>query len=389
MNLQALVLCSDEKTTKVLRRILSDLEIAVEVCSDADSAVRKLTRRRFEAVVVDCNDEDMAAQVLKSVRSAPCNKRSIAVALIDGQTAVRSAFTLGAHFVLYKPISAERARTSFRAARALMKCERRRNTRVSMQIPVALVTENGARQRKALTSDISQGGMSLKVSRRAQDSGPMRIKFTLPGTDHSIECAAEVAWEGDGSQAGIRFANLSSEQRDHLKAWLAQHAPEMETDDPPAPCKLTDLSSGGCYLEMAAPFPVNTRVILIMRLAKLESRVEGVVRVMHPEIGMGVEFTRTTNQQRKHLEEFIHALKNHKGAQPELVVEPEGMNDAEALSPTALALDEIDDPLLELFQRNTDFTAESFRSELRKQRNSPSHGSPSRGFWVSMKLISR
>ncbi|MGB6675505.1 MAG: PilZ domain-containing protein [Terriglobales bacterium] len=369
MNLQALVLCSDEKTTKVLRRILSDLEIAVEVCSDADSAVRKLTRRRFEAVVVDCNDEDMAAQVLKSVRSAPCNKRSIAVALIDGQTAVRSAFTLGAHFVLYKPISAERARTSFRAARALMKCERRRNTRVSMQIPVALVTENGARQRKALTSDISQGGMSLKVSRRAQDSGPMRIKFTLPGTDHGIECAAEVAWEGDGSQAGIRFANLSSEQRDHLKVWLAQHAPEMEIDDPPAPCKLTDLSSGGCYLEIAAPFPMNTRVILIMRLKKLESRVEGVVRVMHPEIGMGVEFTRTTNQQRKLLEEFIHALKNHKGAQPELVVEPEGMNDVEGLSPTALALDEIDDPLLELFQRNTNFTTESFRSELRKQRN--------------------
>jgi CheY-like chemotaxis protein len=371
MSLQALVLCSDEKTTKVLRRILSDLEIAVEFCGDADSAVRKLTRRRFEAVVVDCNDEDMAAQVLKSVRSAPCNKRSIAVAMIDGQTAVRSAFTLGAHFVLYKPISAERARTSFRAARALMKCERRRNTRVSIQIPVALVTENGARQRKAITSDVSQGGMSLKLSRRAQDSGPMRVKFTLPGTDHGIECAAEVAWEGDGSQAGIRFANLPSEQRDHLKVWLAQHAPEMEIDDPPAPCKLTDLSSGGCYLEIAAPFPMNTRVILIMRLKKLESRVEGVVRVMHPEVGMGVEFTRTTNQQRKLLEEFIHALKNHKGAQPELVVEPEGMNDVEALNPTALALDEIDDPLLELFQRNTDFTSESFLSELRKQRNAP------------------
>jgi len=371
MSLQALVLCSDEKTTKVLRRILSDLEIAVEFCGDADSAVRKLTRRRFEAVVVDCNDEDMAAQVLKSVRSAPCNKRSIAVAMIDSQTAVRSAFALGAHFALYKPISAERARTSFRAARALMKCERRRNTRVPMQIPVALVTENGARQRKALTTDISQGGMSLKVSRRAQDSGPMRIKFTLPGTDHSIECAAEVAWEGDGSQAGIRFANLSSEQRDHLKVWLAQHAPQMEIDDPPAPCKLTDLSSGGCYLEIAAPFPMNTRVILIMRLKKLESRVEGVVRVMHPEIGMGVEFTRTTNQQRKHLEEFIHALKNHKGAQPELVVEPEGMNDVESVSTPASALDDIDDPLLELFQRNTDFTAESFLSELRKQRNSP------------------
>ncbi len=183
MSLRALVLCSDDKILRVLRRVLSDLEISVEYCIDANSAVRKLTRQRFEAVVVDCHDEDMAAQVLASVRSAPCNKRSIAVAMIDGQKAVRSAFALGAHFVLYKPISAERARTSFRAARALMKCERRRNVRVAMQIPVALVRGNGADQRKMVTSDISLGGMSLKLSRRAQNVGPMRIKFTLPGTD--------------------------------------------------------------------------------------------------------------------------------------------------------------------------------------------------------------
>src|ERR1700724_769559 len=253
MSLQLLVLCSDDKIVRVLRRVLSDLEIDVEICTDADSAVRKLTRRRFEAVVVDCDDEDVATAVLKSVRSAPCNKRSIAVAMIDGQKAVRGAFALGAHFVLYKPISAERARTSFRAARALMKCERRRNTRVAIQIPVALVTESGARQRKALTSDISQGGMSLKLARRAEDSGPIRIQFTLPGTDNNVECAAEVAWEGGGPQAGIRFVNLSPEKRDQIKSWLARHSPEMEPDDPPADGKLTALSRGGCYVEMASP----------------------------------------------------------------------------------------------------------------------------------------
>jgi CheY-like chemotaxis protein len=369
MSLQALVLCSDDKILRVLRRVLGDLEISVEYCSDADSAVRKLTRRRFEAVVVDCNDEDMAAQVLASVRSAPCNKRSIAVAIIDGQKAVRSAFALGAHFVLYKPIFAERARMSFRAARVLMKCERRRNTRVAMQIPVALVSETGAGQRKTVTSDISLGGMSFKLSQRAHRAGPMRIKFTLPGTESSIECAAEVAWEGGGPQAGIRFIDVSPEQRDQLKSWLVRHAPEMEPDDPPAPCKLTDLSSGGCYLEITSPFPVGTRVILSMRAAKLESRVEGLVCVMHPEIGMGVEFTRSTHQQRERLEKFIYALRSSNGLQLELVVEPEGMNDPEAVRSEPLVLDTTEDPLLDLFRRNTDLTAESFLSELRKRRN--------------------
>jgi len=114
---------------------------------------------------------------------------------------------------------------------------------------------------------------------------------------------------------------------------------------------------------------VNTRVLLTMRIPKFESRAEGVVRVMHPEIGMGVEFTRTTKQQREHLEEFIKVLTNSKGVEPELLVEPEGMNDAEAAISQQTVLEEMEDPLLELFQGNKEFTTESFFIELRRQRN--------------------
>src|SRR5580693_196510 len=263
MSLQALVLCSDDKIIRVLRRVLSDLEIGVELCTDADSSVRKLTRRRFEAVVVDCNDEDMAAQVLKSVRSAPCNKRAIAVAMIDGQKAVRSAFALGAHFVLYKPVNFERARSSFRAARALMKCERRRNVRVPVELPVTLIA--GADQQQITTLDISEGGMAVRVPRYIPKSRGVRIKFTLPGVDYVVNCAAEVAWKNPGSNTGVRFLELSREHRHQLKIWLARHSPEIEPDDPPLSCKLTDVSAAACYLETSVPFPKRTRVVLTMQ----------------------------------------------------------------------------------------------------------------------------
>jgi len=367
LNLQALVVCSDDKIIRALRRVLSDLEIAVEFCDDADSAVRKLTRRRFESVIVDCAEPDIAAKVFASVRSAVCNKRSIAVALIDRQKAVRTAFELGAHFVLYKPISAERAQTSFRAARALMKCERRRNTRVPVEIPVALTGDPGTAQRKAISCDLGLGGMSLKLSRRALSSTALHVKFELPGAECSIECAAEIAWDGGGSQAGIRFVNLSAAQRDHLKAWLGRHAPAMEPDDPPAPCKLTDLSPGACYVEMPSPFPVNSRVSLTIRLPKFESQAQGVVRVMHPEIGMGVEFLRTTDQQRHQLDKFLHNLKTST-AQPQLVVEPEGMSDSEPTEAEIQAWAESEDRLLQLFQKSADLTAASFLNVLRSQR---------------------
>lgn len=365
MGLQSLVFCSDEKIVRVLRRVLSDLEINAEHCSTTDAAVRKLTRLRYEAVIVDCADPDSAGLILRSARSAPCNKRAIAVALVDGATALGSAFELGAHFVLYKPISTERAKASFRAARALMKRERRRNTRVPVEIPVTLIFDNGTGQQRTSTTDVSEGGMAIKLSKR-QKTASIRVEFTLPGAEASMQCKAEVAWEGSSQQAGIRFVDMTPEARDQLKAWLNQHSEEPEKDDPPVSCKLTDLSLGGCYLEMTSPFPVRTLVVLSMRVGNLQVKAEGVVRVMHPEIGMGVEFTQKTKQQREHVEAFIQALMKSNGALPDLLVAPEGL-ETEG-NATALLKSEVDDPLVELFQTKSTLSVEAFQTELRKQR---------------------
>ena len=42
MSLQCLLFCSDDKIVRLLRRVLSDLEIGIEHCTDADSAIRGL-----------------------------------------------------------------------------------------------------------------------------------------------------------------------------------------------------------------------------------------------------------------------------------------------------------------------------------------------------------
>ncbi|MGH9513043.1 MAG: PilZ domain-containing protein, partial [Terriglobales bacterium] len=261
MNLQALVLCSDEKTVRILRRVLNELEINVEHCSTADAATQKLTRNRFEAVIVDCTGEHLASNVLRSARTAPCNKRAVAVAIVDGQKSLGGAFDLGAHFVLYTPISVERAKTSFRAARALMKRERRRNARIPVEIKVTLTFE-GKGEQSAVTSDIGEGGIALSLPRRPRNGERLQIQFILPGTEYSIQCGGEVAWENARRQTGIRFIDLPPDCQMRLNAWLLSHSPELEKDDPPLPCKLTDLSLGGCYLEVASPFPVHSRLTL-------------------------------------------------------------------------------------------------------------------------------
>src|SRR5436853_2764651 len=162
MGLKALLLCSDDKIVRVLRRVLGDLDIELQVCADADSALYRLTRRRFEGIIVDCAAEG-ASQVLRSARSAPCNKQAVAVAIVEPAVGLRQVFQLGAHFVLYKPVSSERAKSSFRAARALMKSERRRNSRVAIQIPISLTNSKTGASMTVTTSDLSEGGMAVSI----------------------------------------------------------------------------------------------------------------------------------------------------------------------------------------------------------------------------------
>jgi DNA-binding response OmpR family regulator len=366
MNLKSLLLCSDDKIVRVLRRTLGDLDISVELCASSEIALRKLTRERFEAIIVDCAGPGAAA-VLRSARSAPCNKRAIAVAILDPEVGLRSAFEIGAHFILYKPVSVERSKSSFRAARALMKKERRRNSRVSVHIPVEMTSRESDVHFKVNTTDLGEGGLAVSLPLRSRRLGRWTLVFMLPGSAKPLEVNAEFAWEGTGKQVGLRFQDPSVEFTRQLREWLGRNSPDAEKDDPPASCQLTDLSLGGCYLEISSPFPVSTRVTLSMRAGGIDLKTEGVVRIMHPDKGMGVEFTQSTPEHRSLLEKFLSLLTENREVLPELLVEPEGLEteSSAALVPSA---GESEDMLLGLFRSQAALTADAFLAELRKQR---------------------
>jgi c-di-GMP-binding flagellar brake protein YcgR len=280
---------------------------------------------------------------------------------------LKAVFEIGAHFVLYKPVSSERAKSSFRAARALMKSERRRNARVAVQIPVVLRSTGVGSNMKVTTIDLSEGGMAVSMPNRRRPTGKWQIAFTLPGTETSLELPAEFAWEGAGAQAGLRFQQISPDATRQLQEWLKQNSPDVEQDDPPIRCQLTDLSLGGCYLEISSPFPASSRVTLSMRAADVEVRAQGVVRIMHPDKGMGIEFTQTTPEHRDAVEKFLGVLTENRSLLPELLVQPDGLETEPA--PTKPPADS-DDPLLQLFYGDS-LTAEQFQEALHKQRGVP------------------
>ncbi len=388
MNLKSLLLSSDEKTVRVLRRVLSDLEIDVQHCSAADDAIRRITRQRFEAIIVDASNAEEASSVLLAAKAAPVNKRALAIVLVDSPIGLKGGFEMGAHFVLHKPFAVERAKASFRAVRALMKRERRVQMRVPVQIPVECY---GAGHYKAKTIDLCEGGMAIQFSGRVAKETSLRFTLELPGESpgmsEKLEIQGELAWGGTGDQAGVRFKNATDEQRNSLRKWLNKQLPEPEPDDPPVNCRLTDLSLGGCYLTTASPFPRGTRVTLSIKTTELEVHAAGIVLVAHPEFGMGVEFLQTTTEQRNHVHGMITTLRANGDKSPELQVEPDGLETA--MSDDGFSRFEVfasqtsaseasgtnqpagaEDALVDLFRHQFQIPVETFLQQMREQRQS-------------------
>jgi CheY-like chemotaxis protein len=348
------------------------MEITIEQVSDPDSATQKLTRQRFEAVIVDCTDPEVARKVLGGTRAAPANRRAITVAILDAETAgdsqaaLKRAFAMGSHFVLFKPISLERTRSSFRAVRALMKRERRRHVRIPIEMPVQFQLGPQESVFHANTLDLGENGMA--VNTRGRRLPPLfQLSFTLPGMGVGVDCRGEVAWEG-GQVLGIRFADVALETKDQLKQWVARQLQGSDVEEAPVNCKLTDLSPSACYLQTESPFPVRTRLLMKMKVGELVVETEGMVRLMHPGAGMGVEFTKNTSVQKARVEDFIRTLVSTTGAVPDIEVKPDTIDNSPDAHSFWQVPDDRIDPLLSLFRDKTDLPPADFQMELRKQR---------------------
>ena len=121
MGYLALLFCPDEKTARTVTHVLNDLDFSVEPCTEPFAAVKKLMAQHFDAVVVDCDNEQNATLLFKSARNSSSNQSSLAVAVVEGQAGVAKAFRIGANLVLTKPINVEQAKGTLRVARGLLR----------------------------------------------------------------------------------------------------------------------------------------------------------------------------------------------------------------------------------------------------------------------------
>jgi response regulator of citrate/malate metabolism len=392
MTLAALLICVDKAAAEVLHRVLEELGIRVELCAEFSRASFRLAQERFDAVIVDGGSNDEVINLLRDTRTARISDGTLAIAVVSGQEAIREMFSLGVNFVLYKPVAYDRALSSLRAARAVMRKEKRRNARTAVHAQ-ATVDYANVQHEKATLVDVSHEGMQVRFGKKIPPTGKVYFQFHLPGQSTTIRLSGQVIWQDWNGRGGIQFVDVPKASRRLLTDFLSAHLPKesegestpgvtVEVEDPlqlatisvieqthgseyanetikgetitvepqksreasPAPkpqaadrdnrrnqaryacrigaevyrggtsvpnhCCLTDLSSGGCYLEVPLPFPAGSSVEIVVRTQDMKLRLRGVVQASHPGYGMGIAFELKTKEEQtnvKKLTDFVAA----------------------------------------------------------------------------------
>jgi len=378
MTLTALLVCVDEAAAQVLRRVLEELSIGVESCPDFARAAMRLAQQRFDVAIVDGESNADVISLLRETRMSRLNDSTLAVVVVAGQDSIREMFSMGVNFVLYKPVAYDRALSSLRAARAVMRKEKRKNARAAVHAHATIDYAN-VQQEKATLVDLAQDGMQVQFGKKLPPTSKVYFQFKLPQQAMSVRLSGQVVWQDWNGRAGVQFVDVPKASRKMLADFLSASLPAVESqlerlpdvtvemEEPlqlatvsvseqthgskarqetiqeefapgPAPttqtdtdnrrtqtryacrlgaevyrtgvavphyCCLTDLSSGGCYLEVNLPFAPGSSVEIVVRAKELKLRMRGSVQTSHPGYGMGVAFELKAKDEQVNVKKLI------------------------------------------------------------------------------------
>ena len=190
----------------------------VESCRDAESALKRLAAQNFSMIVAEWDQPAVATTVFRVVRESPERNECTLVAVMDGATSAQQAFTEGANFVLYKPLSVEKARFSLQAALRLQEEERRGEQRIPIQVSTA-ISFAGQDEVPVDLLNLSRTGTTLQTRHNIPAGAKLYFNLLLPGRKDAIRLAGQVVWQDSGNRSGVKFVGVPTVSRRLLDDW--------------------------------------------------------------------------------------------------------------------------------------------------------------------------
>src|SRR6266851_2033642 len=239
MSYKALLFCPDEKTVQVVTQVLSELDFTVQRSSEPFSTVKKLTDEHFDALVVDCQNEQDASLLFKGARNSSLNHSSLYVAVVEGQTGVAKAFRIGANLVLTKPINIEQSKGTLRVARGLLrKNEARQAAAASLKTQTPASPVNLATAPPGIQPPASPTPASFAMIEVEQDPTPApeaaeaAVLESIPDPMASKPSNAEQTWQPALKSSAEPIAASNTGQAAAVALAPVKPAPELKTAPP-------------------------------------------------------------------------------------------------------------------------------------------------------------
>ena len=160
-SIRALIVARDSSAaTEALTNLLRKQEVEVTSVPNAAEALARIPESAPDLVFSELDQAGDAAWLLEGVRPANGSGSLLTVLVLRNELERAEALRLGAHFILYQPLTEAQVRSILLAAQSLMSRERRRTTRVPVQIPVTLGWQ-GSQNVEGILLDVSETGMTF------------------------------------------------------------------------------------------------------------------------------------------------------------------------------------------------------------------------------------
>jgi TonB family protein len=121
MALRCFLFSSDEGTSDVVRQVLTGLGVEGESCSQATTAIEKLTQELFQLVIVDWDQQPEAVMLLSAARERKAAERPLILAIVSDDASAPKALQAGVNSTLRKPLILNQVTDTLKTARDLLR----------------------------------------------------------------------------------------------------------------------------------------------------------------------------------------------------------------------------------------------------------------------------
>lgn len=213
-----LVVDDEPQMLTLLGEVLAGMGTEPRCVQSSRQAADLINREKFDGVLLDWFMPELdGLKLAERIRWSKANSTCPLIMLTGNQDpdAMRESFRVGINFFLQKPATVERIQHLVNAARDLMLQERLRYQRVPLQVPVHCQWKVQDFEQKSVGEavNLSTSGMLARLEAAPPPGGILQVRFALPGDSQPFACTAWVVRQAPVRQVGLRFVNLTRDDR--------------------------------------------------------------------------------------------------------------------------------------------------------------------------------